>query len=106
MTEPPTSMEEARLVITGFRSVRRWACEQIEPGAGEPQPLARALRLIARDEPFETAAIPGALQARGFIAHAGTPAHIVLIEFAWPEPAALPSPPSGALARLYRAYGT
>jgi hypothetical protein len=95
-----------RRCLEKTRVFRRWACEQIEPGEGEPQPLARALLLIARDQPFEAAAIPGALQARRFIAHAGTPAHMALIEFAWREPAALPTPPPGALARLYRAYGT
>jgi hypothetical protein len=85
---------------------RRWACEQMEPGEGEPQPLAKALLLLARDEPFQTPSIPGALQARRFIAHVGTPSHIALIEFAWPEPTGVPAPAPGSLSRLYRAYGT
>ena len=84
---------------------RRWACEQREPGRAEPHPLAKAVLLMADDAPFEMPRIPGALQARRFIAHPGTPAHIALIEFAWPEPTGLPSAPPGALVRLYRAYG-
>jgi hypothetical protein len=62
--------------------------------------------LIANDQPFATPSIAGALQARRFVAQAGTPAHIALIELAWPEPAALPTRPPGSLMRLYRAYGT
>jgi hypothetical protein len=84
---------------------RRWACEQREPGSADPHPLAKALLLVAHDAPFETPAVPGALQARRFVAHPGTPAHIALIELAWPEPARLPGAPQGALVRLYRAYG-
>ena len=84
---------------------RRWACEQREPGRAEPHPLAKAVLLMAQDAPFETPRIPGALQARRFVAHPGTPAHIALVEFAWPEPTGLPSAPAGALVRLYRAYG-
>jgi len=84
---------------------RRWACEQIEPGNAEPQPLAKALLLIGSEQLFPTPSIAGGLQARHFVAQAGTPAHIALIELAWPQPAALPAPPPGALMRLYRAYG-
>ncbi|MFN2646187.1 MAG: hypothetical protein ABR570_14455 [Burkholderiales bacterium] len=85
---------------------RRWACEQVDPGNAEPQPLAKALLLIAHDAPFELPSVASALQARRFVAHAGAPAHIALVEFAWPKPARLPAAPEGALARLYRAYGT
>jgi hypothetical protein len=85
---------------------RRWACEQIEPGSADPNPLAKALLLIASDHPFATPSIAGALQARRFFAQAGTPAHIALIELASPERAALPTRPPGSLMRLYRAYGT
>src|SRR4051812_40133079 len=84
---------------------RRWACEQVEPGNAEPAPLAKALLLMASDHAFATPSIPGALQARRLVARAGTPAHIALIEFAWPEPAALPGATPGTLTRLYRAYG-
>jgi len=84
---------------------RRWACEQREPGEADPHPLAKALLLVAHDAPFDAPAVPGALQARRFVAHPGTPGHIALIELAWPEPARLPAVPPGALVRLYRAYG-
>lgn len=84
---------------------RRWACEQVEPGSAEPNPFAKALLVLARNQPFAIPSIPGALQARRFVAQSGTPAHIALIEFAWPEPAALPSATPGTLMRLYRAYG-
>ena len=84
---------------------RRWACEQREPGRADLHPVAKALLLVAQDTAFETPRIPGALQARRFVAPPGTPAHIALIEFAWPAPTGLPSAPPGALVRLYRAYG-
>jgi hypothetical protein len=84
---------------------RRWACEQTQPGNAEPHPLAKALLLVAQDAPFETPRVPGALQARRFVAHPGAPAHIALVELAWPEPAGLPSGSPGAILRLYRAYG-
>ena len=84
---------------------RRWACEQIEPGDADAHPLAKAVLLIARDAPFDAPEMAGALQARRFVAHAGTPAHIALIELASPAQARLPSAEVGALVRLYRAYG-
>jgi hypothetical protein len=39
---------------------KRWACEQVEPGAADPHPAARALLL--------NIAVPGALQVRRFTA--------------------------------------
>jgi hypothetical protein len=84
---------------------RRWACEQVEPGGAEPHPLAKALLLIARDTAFEMPSIPAALQVRRFAAQAGTPVHLVLVEFAWREPTRLPAAEAGSLQRLYRAYG-
>jgi hypothetical protein len=38
---------------------KRWACEQVEPGAADPHPGARAL--LVNDE------VPGALQVRRFV---------------------------------------
>lgn len=84
---------------------RRWACEQIDPGDADAHPAAKAVLLIAHATAFEMPGIPGALQARRFVAHPGTPAHLALIEFAWPQPTGLPSGPPGAFVRLYRAYG-
>jgi hypothetical protein len=71
-------------------------CTRVDPWSAEAQRLAKALLLIAHDAPFELASTPSALQVRRF----------ALVEFAWPEPARLPSAPAGALTRLYRAYGT
>ena len=122
-----------RLAITGFRSARRWVAS-CAPGEGKylatyeldspavlrspeyltrfqdatpwtRRCLAKALLLIGSEQPFPTPSIAGGLQARRFVAQAGTPAHIALIELAWPQPAALPAPPPGSLMRLYRAYG-
>jgi hypothetical protein len=70
---------------------RRWACEQVDPGAADPHPGARAIVFSTGD-----ASIPGALQTRRFAATSGET--IVLQELAdWRV-----TPPPGAL--LYRAY--
>ena len=42
---------------------KRWTCEQVEPGDGDPHPEAKALILS-----FQEASFPGALQARRFAA--------------------------------------
>lgn len=84
---------------------RRWACEQTDPGSGDPHPLARALLFIAADAPFGELALPGALQTRRFIASAGTPRHIALVEFAWERTRAQPESQAGWQMQLYRAYG-
>ena len=81
---------------------KRWACEQTEPGAGDPHPMARALLFVASDAPLRELEVPAALQVRRFVASAGTPRHITLAEFASeidPPPARM-----GSLARWYRAY--
>ena len=83
---------------------RRWACEQLEPGDADPQPLAKALLLVAADAPIGELVAPGALQTRRFVASAGTPAHIALVELAWEGTRSLPAPARGWLMRLYRAY--
>jgi hypothetical protein len=57
---------------------KRWACEQTDPGSAEPNPLARALLLVMGDAPR----VPDALQIRRFVASAGEPRHIALVEFA------------------------
>jgi len=82
---------------------KRWACEQIGPGAAEPHPLAKALLLVAADSPIESLAVPGALQTRRFVASAGEPRHIALVEFAGVT-TDLPAPELGWFMRLYRAY--
>ena len=82
---------------------RRWACEQGEPGDADPHPDAKGLLLIAADAPIEVPQVPGALQARRFVASAGEPRHIVLIELA-ALPRELPAAPPGAWLRPYRTY--
>jgi hypothetical protein len=82
---------------------RRWACEQTGPGPADPHPLAKALLLVAADTPVELA-LPAALQTRRFVASAGTPRHIALVELAWDGARNLPTAPPGGLVRLYRAY--
>ena len=74
---------------------RRWACEQTEPGAGDPDPAAKAVALALAAAPPSLPAIPGALQTRRFVASAGEPAHIALVELS--GEAALPAP-----LRVYR----
>ena len=84
---------------------RRWACEQIDPGEADPHPLARALLWIAADAPIVDLALPGALQVRRFVASAGTPRHIALVEFAWEGTRSQPDAQEGWQIRLYKAYG-
>jgi hypothetical protein len=82
---------------------KRWACEQIEPGAADPHPMAKALLLVAGDT-AEPLALPGALQIRRFVASAGSPRHIALAELEWEGTRNLPAAPADGYARLYRAY--
>jgi hypothetical protein len=77
---------------------RRWACEQVEPGDADPHPAAKAVLLFATEAPIDKPSVPGALSARRFVASAGTPAHVWLIELS--EPKTHPG------AQLYRLYGT
>jgi hypothetical protein len=84
---------------------KRWACTQLAPGVADPHPAAKALLLIAGETPIEPLAQPVALQTRHFLASAGKPAHIALLELAWEGASKLPAPLPGALVRLYRAYG-
>jgi hypothetical protein len=67
---------------------KRWACEQVEPGAADPHPAARALMLNAE--------IPGALQVRRFVADGGE--RIVLSELSTPDI----DPRAGIVYRLYQ----
>jgi hypothetical protein len=82
---------------------KRWACEQVEPGAADPHPLAKALLLVAADGPVRELALPGALQTRRFVASAGEPRHIALVELAQAR-GNLPAPQPGWLVHRYRAY--
>ena len=84
---------------------KRWACEQVEPGTADPNPLAKALLMVAADTPIRGLALPGALQIRHFTASAGTPNCIALAELAWEGTRNLPAPQPGWFMRLYRAYG-
>lgn len=84
---------------------RRWACEQTEPGTAEPHPLARALLLVAADTPIGELSLPGVLQTRRFVASAGTPRHIVLVEFAWADTQNRVESQPGWEVQMYRAYG-
>ena len=82
---------------------KRWACEQVDPGAAEAHPLAKALLLVGADAPIQGLAVPGALQTRRFVASAGEPRHIALIELAQAT-GKLPVPQPGWLLQPYRAY--
>ncbi len=82
---------------------RRWACEQTGPGDASPHPMARALLLVAGEAPLDGPASPGALQRRSFLASAGTPRHIALVELA-AEDMRVPHVPAASLVRLYRPY--
>jgi hypothetical protein len=81
MTEHDTETPWTRRCLAKCVVFKRWACEQTEPGAAEPHPLAKALLLVAADNPVPLT-LPGALQIRRF----------------------LPAAPAGCYARLYRAY--
>ena len=59
---------------------RRWACEQAEPGTRDPHPAARAIALVLGANPPAAPELPGALQVRRFVASAGEPRHIALVE--------------------------
>jgi hypothetical protein len=72
---------------------KRWACEQ----------LAHGLLLVASDAQTAPPGIAGTLQTRRFIASAGEPAYIALVELSTTS-ARLPLPAAGVLMRLYRAY--
>ena len=83
---------------------RRWACEQTDPGQADPHPLAKALLVIAAEAPIEPLGVAGALQVRHFLASAGTPRHIALVEMAWDQSLTLPAEQPGWWMRLYRDY--
>jgi len=65
---------------------RRWACEQSEPGAQDPDPAAQALVLVLGSSPPSLPAVPGALRTRRFAASEGAPAHVALVELAGKPP--------------------
>ena len=77
---------------------RRWACEQVQPGGAALHPHAKAVLLFTAEGEIDVPAIPGALQGRRFVASAGEPRHIALVE--------LPRAPQQAVSpgRLYRSY--
>lgn len=81
---------------------RRWACEQVDPGSADPHPDAKAILLLAADQPLAIR-VTAALQTRRFVANEGGPPHLLLAELASHAMPALPVAP-GVLVRLYRAY--
>ena len=81
---------------------RRWACEQVGPGSADPHPAAKALLLIAADQPLSMDL--AVLQARRFLAREGAPSHILLGELGSTAMPTLPPLPPKTLARLYHAY--
>lgn len=77
---------------------KRWACEQVDPGDADSHALAKAVLLFTGEREIDVPAITGALQVRRFVASAGEPRHIALVELARaPLQAAVPG-------RLYRDY--
>lgn len=83
---------------------RRWAMEQVAPGAAEPHRAAHALLLVLSETPTQGLVLSEALEARHFTDPAGKPPHAALFDLAT---ASLRSPPDfgpGRMARLYRAY--
>ena len=77
---------------------KRWACEQVQPGDADSHPLAKALLFLTAEREIDVPAITGALQVRRFIASAGEPRHIALVDLA----RAVQQP--GLPGRLYRDY--
>ena len=82
---------------------RRWACEQITPGHADCHPAAKALLLLCSDQALPEFGLAGALQTRRFLASAGEPRHVVLVESGRDGAHSLPALPSGVLAREYHA---
>src|SRR5438067_8052997 len=77
---------------------KRWACQQVEPGDADSHPLAKALLLVTAEHEIDVPAITGALQVRRFVANAGEPCHVALVELSRsPRQAGWPG-------RLYRDY--
>lgn len=70
---------------------KRWACEQIEPGAADPHPAAKALLLTS-----SAPGLPAPLQMRTFRATSGE--SIVLCEL---ERQIEPPPERGRVYRIY-----
>jgi hypothetical protein len=83
---------------------KRWACEQVDPGEADPHPLAKALLFIAAETSIDLPGVGGALQTRRFVASAGTPRHVALVEMAWEHTRTLPDGQAGWWMRLYRSY--
>lgn len=75
---------------------KRWACEQLQPGDAESEPLAKAVLLLTAEREIDVPAIAGVLQVRRFVASAGEPRHIALVE--------LPRAAQQTSGRLYRDY--
>jgi hypothetical protein len=82
---------------------KRWACEQVQPGHGDVPALAKAVLLLTAEREIDMPEIAGALQVRRFVASAGEPRHIALVELA-SLTARLPAAPPGSMVRLYRDY--
>jgi hypothetical protein len=83
---------------------KRWACEQIVPGNGSPEPAAKALLLACGEAPTERMPLPGkALSARHFLASSGEPRYIGLYELAGKD-LALPRSSGDWVLQVYRKY--
>ena len=61
---------------------RRWVCEQVEPGTADAHPDANAVALALGAQALQDFALPGTLQSRRFVASAGEPRHVMLLELA------------------------
>ena len=81
----------SRRCLGKLRVFKRWACEQIEPGGGDPHPRARAVVTTQGEAP----ALRGVLQVRRFAAESGE--KIALHEVLEPQ-----QPSSVVVYRLYQ----
>ena len=61
---------------------KRWACEQVEPGAADPRPAAVAIVLVCGEQPVQPPALEDVLSVRRFAASEGEPRHVMLLELA------------------------
>lgn len=88
----------SRRCLTRAVVSRRWACAQILPGSGAPDPAAQAQLMVCANVSAEheaefnrwydeehvplLAKVPGVLAARRFLASAGTPRYVALYDLA------------------------
>jgi hypothetical protein len=81
---------------------KRWACEQLEPGAAGTHPRARAVLLVASRAPVPLQ-VRHALRIRRFAASSGSPAHIGLIDLGRADRRGLRAI-RAPIVKLFRAY--